>query len=101
MSTRIIFLDTETTGLCPAYEKIVEIAAIEVDKNYQPLRVFHEYLDPKKSVGSSYQIHGLSDQFLSGRKTFEDIAEDFVQFINGATVYAHNLSFDQRFLNTE
>lgn len=48
MSTRIIFLDTETTGLCPAYEKIVEIAAIEVDKNYQPLRVFHEYLDPKK-----------------------------------------------------
>lgn len=101
MANRIIFLDTETTGLCPDYERIVEIAAIEVNQNYQPKKIFHEYLDPLKSVGSSYRIHGLSDQFLHGRRTFEDIADDFVQFINGATVYAHNLSFDQRFINSE
>ena len=76
MTNRIIFLDTETTGLCPDYERIVEIAAIEVNQNYQPKKIFHEYLDPLKSVGSSYRIHGLSDQFLHGRRTFEDIADD-------------------------
>ena len=80
MSERTIFLDTETTGRTIALARVIEIAAIEVDENFQPIRVFHEYLDPNQSVGNSVQIHGLSDAFLHGRKMFRD-------FIAGATVY--------------
>lgn len=101
MGSRVIFLDTETTGLSPNYARIVEVAAIEVDDNFTPVRVFHEYLDPKQSVGSSSTIHGLTDEFLRGRKTFREIASSFVEFVRGATVYAHNMPFDQRFLDTE
>lgn len=101
MSSRVIFLDTETTGLSPNYARIVEIAAIEVDGNFSPVRAFHEYLDPKQRVGSSSAIHGLPDEFLQGRKTFRDIAADFVDFVRGATVYAHNMPFDRRFLDAE
>ena len=101
MNSRVIFLDTETTGLSPNYARIVEIAAIEVDGNFSPVRAFHEYLDPKQRVGSSSAIHGLTDEFLQGRKTFRDIAPDFVDFVRGATVYAHNMPFDRRFLDAE
>lgn len=101
MSSRVIFLDTETTGLSPSYARIVEIAAIEVDDNFSPVRVFHEYLDPKQGVGNSSAIHGLTDDFLRGRKTFREIADNFVEFVKGATVYAHNMPFDKRFLDTE
>ena len=102
MKPRVIFLDTETTGLSPSYARIIEIAAVEVDDNFTPIRIFHEYLDPKQGVGDSFRIHGLSNDFLRGRKTFRDIATVFVEFIEGATVYAHNMTlFDQRFVNAE
>ena len=101
MSERIIFIDTETTGLSPSYARIIEIAAVEVDHNFQPKRIFHEYLDPKQSVGTSSRIHGLTDSFLRGRKTFRDIAPDFISFVRGGTVYAHNLPFDRGFIDAE
>ena len=101
MTSRTIFLDTETTGLSPSYARIIEIAAIEVDNDYQPIRLFHEHLDPKQSVGISNQSHGLDDAFLMGRKTFRDIADNFVEFIDDATLYAHDMRFDQRFLDFE
>ncbi len=101
MKPRVIFLDTETTGLSPSYARIIEIAAVEVDDNFTPIRVFHEYLDPKQRVGGSFRIHGLSDDFLRGRKTFRDIAASFIEFIRESTVYAHNMPFDQGFLNAE
>lgn len=101
MSERTIFLDTETTGRTIALARVIEIAAIEVDENFQPIRVFHEYLDPKQSVGNSVQIHGLSDAFLHGRKTFRDIVSSFKDFIAGATIYAHNMPFDEGVINSE
>ncbi len=99
MSERIIFLDTETTGLAPGSSRIVEIAALEVTEEYLPTRVFHEYLAPGVSVGRCFYIHGLSDDFLRGRHSFRDIANNFVNFVQGATIYVHNLPFDQRFLD--
>lgn len=102
MSSRIIFLDTETTGLSPACgDRVIDIAALEVDRNFSPVRVFHEYLDPGRSVGRSVKVHGLTDEFLRGRRTFRDIADDFAAFVRGATVYAHNMPFDRRFINAE
>lgn len=101
MPQRLIFLDTETTGLSPASAKIVEIAAVELSARFVPVRIFHEYLDPGCPVGSTSRIHGLTDGFLRGRKGFADVAGHLLDFIDGATVYAHNLPFDRKFLNAE
>lgn len=101
MAQRIIFLDTETTGRSATLGRIVEIAAVEVDDHFRPVRVFHEYIDPQQSVGGSERIHGLSDAFLRGRRTFRDIAADFKTFVRGATVYAHNMPFDCGFIDAE
>lgn len=99
MAKRYIFIDTETTGLT-AYDRIVEIAAIELDEAFNPTRVLHEYLDPGIPVGTSTRFHGLTDKFLAGRKTFKDIAAHFVDFIDGATVLAHNMPFDSHFISS-
>lgn len=101
MTERIIFLDTETTGCITSLDRIVEIAAVELDENYQPVSVFHEYVNPLRHVGESYFIHGLHDDFLQERQSFKEIANDFVEFVKGATVYAHNLPFDRRFIDKE
>ena len=97
--SNIVFLDTETTGLNPRRDRIVEIAAIEFSETFKPLRVFHEYLDPECPVGFSEKIHGLSDAFLAGRKRFADIAGALATFLDGRTVIAHNLPFDESFIN--
>lgn len=89
MSERLIFFDTETTGLNSFKDRIVEIAAIELSEDLKPIRVFHEYLDPEQPVGYSERIHGLRDDFLRGRKRFADIAEAFKDFVHGSTVIAH------------
>ena len=99
MATRYIFIDTETTGLSRS-DEIVEIAAVEFDEKFVPTRIFHEYLDPGIPVGDSQRFHGLTDEFLIGRKSFADIAGEFVEFIKGATIFAHNMSFDSRFIDS-
>ncbi len=101
MSPRKIFLDTETTGLNPRFCRIVEIAAIEVDENDQPVASFHEYLNPKQDVGDTFRIHGLSNAFLADKKTFAEVAQSFIDFIKGAEIFAHNMLFDKSFLDAE
>ena len=98
---RRIFLDTETTGLSAQKDRIVEIAAIEVDDDLRPVKVFHAYLNPCQPVGYSERIHGLSDDFLKDKELFSDIANELVCFLNTAEVYAHNFPFDAGFLNAE
>lgn len=100
MPKRYVFVDTETTGLSKQ-DKIVEIAALEFDENFVLLRMFHEYVDPGIPVGTSTRFHGLTDEFLIGRKKFDAIAEDFVELIAGATVLAHSMSFDSKFIDRE
>ena len=98
---RRIFLDTETTGLFAQKNRIVEIAAIEVDEDLRPIEVFHAYLNPGQPVGYSEKIHGLSDEFLKDKKHFSEISNDLICFLNKAELYAHNLSFDAGFLDAE
>ena len=79
-----VILDTETTGLSIAEKhRIVEIGCIELENQIPTSKVFHEYLNPLRSVSEdAYKIHGYSDKFLSNKKTFSEIAENFLNFIN-------------------
>ncbi len=101
---RLIMLDTETTGLSPLNgDRMVEIGAIEVlHRTVQPQRVFHHYLNPGRSIPQEVvRIHGIDDAKVRNAPRFADIAEDFLAFIDGATLVIHNASFDLGFIMNE
>ena len=100
---REIVLDTETTGFDPASgDRIVEIGALEL-KNYLPTgETFHVYINPERDMPEgAFKIHGLSEEFLSDKPLFCDVAKDFCDFIADDNLIIHNASFDMKFLNWE
>ena len=98
-----VILDTETTGLSTAQNhRIVEIGCIELKNQIPTNKIFHEYLNPERSVSEeAYKIHGYSDKFLSDKKTFAEIADNFINFIKNKKIIIHNATFDLSFLNYE
>ena len=98
-----VILDTETTGLSITEKhRIVEIGCIELENQIPTNKIFHEYLNPQRSVSEdAYKIHGYSDNFLSDKKTFSEIAESFLKFIKDKKIIIHNAPFDLSFLNYE
>lgn len=100
---REVILDTETTGLDPAGgDRIVEIAALEIFNGSITEKQFHVYINPLRDMpDSAFKVHGLSQEFLSDKPTFDLIAESFVEFIGDDPIVAHNAEFDVRFLNAE
>ena len=98
-----IFLDTETTGLSfQDGHKIVEIACIETKDLIPTNKVFHKLINPERDVPEeAFKIHGFSKEFLCTKRTFSQIADDFLNFINGKKIIIHNANFDLGFLNNE
>ena len=98
-----VILDTETTGLSTAEKhRIVEIGCIELDNQIPTNKIFHEYINPQRSVSEeAYKIHGYSDKFLANKNTFNKIAEGFLNFIKDKKIIIHNAPFDLGFLNYE
>ena len=98
-----VFLDTETTGL--SYKdghKIVEIACIETKDLVATGRIFHKLINPKRSIPEeAFNVHGFSEEFLSDKQTFNEIADEFLTFIKNKKIIIHNASFDLGFLNGE
>lgn len=100
---RQIFLDTETTGLYPAQgHRVIEIAAVEMLNRRPTNNHFHQYLKPDCEIDPAAQeVHGITMEFLQDKPEFSAIAEDFLQFIDGAELIIHNAPFDVGFLNSE
>jgi DNA polymerase-3 subunit epsilon len=100
---REIVLDTETTGLDPAQgHRVVEIGAVEIVNLIPSGRVFHVYIDPDRDMpDEAFRVHGLSREFLAAHKRFEQIAEEFIDFLGDLPLVIHNAEFDTRFLNWE
>jgi DNA polymerase-3 subunit epsilon len=98
-----IFLDTETTGLSfQEGHKIVEIACIETKDLIPTNKIFHKLINPERNMPEeAFKIHGFSKEFLSTKQTFNQIADDFLNFIKGKKIIIHNASFDLGFLNNE
>ena len=98
-----VFLDTETTGL--SYKdghKVVEIACIETKDLIATGKVFHKLINPKRSMPEeAFKVHGFSQEFLSDKKTFEQVADEFLNFIKDKKIIIHNASFDLSFLDGE
>lgn len=100
---RYIILDTETTGLDPNQgHKLVEIGAVEMIDRQLTGTHFHHYLNPERdSDEGALSVHGLTTEFLSDKPLFKNIAQNFLDFIDGATVLIHNAPFDTKFINAE
>ena len=100
---RQIILDTETTGLEPKQgHRIIEIGCIELINRRKTERNFHQYLNPERDIeDGAFNIHGLSNKFLSDKSRFADIAQEFIDFIRDGELIIHNAPFDVGFINAE
>ena len=99
---RLIALDTETTGLeISEGHRIIEVAGVEIIDGEKTDNEFHTYIQPNKLVGESENIHGITDTQLIGEPKFNQISDDLLSFIEGATLVIHNAPFDLGFLNNE
>ena len=100
---REVVLDTETTGLDPlAGHRLVEVGAVELSNHVPTGRTYHQYINPDRSMPKeALKIHGLSDEFLSDKPKFADIADDFLEFLSGGKLVIHNAAFDLSFINAE
>ncbi|PCI00452.1 MAG: DNA polymerase III subunit epsilon, partial [Zetaproteobacteria bacterium] len=101
---RLIMLDTETTGLSPSNgDKMVEIGAIEVsNRDMSQTRTFHQYLNPERNIPNEVvRIHGIDNARVKDEPTFKDVAQNFLDFIQGGTLVIHNAPFDLGFIMAE
>ena len=98
-----VILDTETTGLSTAdNHKIVEIGCVELNNQIPTNNTFHEYINPQRPVSEdAYKVHGYSNKYLSDKKIFSEIVENFLNFIRDKIIIIHNAPFDLSFLNYE
>ena len=98
-----LVLDTETTGLSVRDgHRIVEIGCIELDNLVPTKNVFHVYLNPERKVSEkAFEVHGYTDEFLSNKQKFSEVAEDFLSFIQDKKIIIHNAEFDIGHLNNE
>lgn len=100
---RHVILDTETTGLDPNDgHRLVEVGCVEMINRQLTGRHFHYYVNPERdSDEGALRVHGLTTEFLSDKPLFKEIAQDLLDFIDGATVLIHNAPFDCKFINAE
>ena len=100
---RQVVLDTETTGLeISQGHRIIEIGCVEVIGRRVTDNHWHHYINPEREVDAgAYEVHGISDEFLLDKPVFADIANDFLEYIEGAELIIHNAPFDVGFLNNE
>ena len=99
---RLIVLDTETTGIRPSEgHRIIEVGAVQILDREITNTEFHRYVQPNRKVGESVNIHGITDKFLINKPQFNQISDDLLSFIEGATLVIHNAPFDLGFLNNE
>ncbi|OCH07919.1 DNA polymerase III subunit epsilon [Aliivibrio fischeri] len=107
-SNRIIVLDTETTGMNfsggPVYEghRIVEIGAVEIINRKLTGNHFHVYIKPDRLIDlEAIDVHGITDEFLYDKPEYKEIHDEFLEFIKGAELVAHNAPFDVGFMDYE
>ena len=103
MAKKYIILDTETTGLeVDQGHRVIEIGAVLLNDRKKSEEHFHSYLNPERLIDEeASKVHGISNQDLEDKPLFQEIAEEFLEFIQGSTLVIHNADFDVGFLNNE
>ena len=99
---RYVVFDLETTGINRSKDRIVEVACLEINDGIIG-KHFQTYVNPERDIPSyiSENILNLPNEFFKDKKKFHEIASDLIDFINDATLVAHNISFDYPFLSNQ
>ncbi len=102
-NSKLIMLDTETTGLKPQDgHRIIEIGAVVVMNREVTQSHYHQFINPQFAVDAeALAVHGLSNEFLSDKPLFNRVVDDFIAFVEGAELVIHNAPFDVGFINHE
>lgn len=100
---REIIFDTETTGLESKFDRVIEIGGLELVNNFPTGKVLHLYINPgdRKVHPDALAVHGITDEFLQDKPSFAEVAQQIIDFFDGARWIAHNASFDMGFINAE
>lgn len=100
---RQIVLDTETTGLeYKLGHKIIEIGCLELRNRQKTECYFHQYINPQREIDDgAFEVHGISNDFLSDKPVFQEVASELIEFIRDAELIIHNAPFDVGFINYE
>jgi DNA polymerase-3 subunit epsilon len=100
---RQIVLDTETTGLeVQRGHRLIEVGCVELAERRPTGNRFHVYLNPDRAIDEGARaVTGISDEFLTDKKRFAEVAAEFIEFIRGAEIIAHNAEFDVGFIDAE
>ena len=100
---REISFDTETTGLNPrGGDRLVEIGGVELINHVPTGNMYHVYINPQRDMPEeAFRVHGLSAEFLSDKPLFEQVADEFLEFVGDGTLVIHNAAFDMGFINFE
>ena len=100
---RQVVLDTETTGLSPAEgHRIIEIGCVELLDRRLTGRHFQVYLNPDRFIDQgAIEVHGITNDFLQDKQRFEDVADEFIDFVRGSELVIHNAPFDTGFIESE
>ena len=103
MSKKFIILDTETTGLeVKQGHRVIEIGAVLLNDRKKSEDHFHSYINPSRLIDEeASKVHGITNADLEDKPSFDNIAEEFLEFVDGATLVIHNAPFDVGFLNHE
>ena len=103
MAKKFIILDTETTGLeVQQGHRIIEIGAVLLNDRKKSEEHFHTYLNPSRLIDEeASKVHGIMNEDLMDKPYFDDVAEEFLEFVDGSTLVIHNAAFDVGFLNNE
>ena len=100
---RQIALDTETTGINTADgHRVIEIGCVEIENRRITGREYHCYLNPEREIDEgAARVHGLTLDKLRDKPLFNEIAEEFLDFIGNSELVIHNAKFDVGFLDSE
>lgn len=100
---RQIVLDTETTGLeWKKGNRVVEIGCVELIERRPTGRTWQQYIHPDREFEPGAQeVTGLTLEFLADKPRFVEIADAFLDFVDGAELIIHNAAFDVGFLDYE
>lgn len=101
MADVVKVLDTETTGLDPVSDRIIEIAAVEIiDRRVTGVEL-HSFVNPegRKISYGSYEVHRIDDAAVADAPTFAEVWPRFAAFVGSDPIVIHNPAFDLGFLN--
>ena len=103
MAKKYIILDTETTGLeVLRGHRVIEVGAVLMNDRKKSDEHFHTYLNPSRLIDEeASKVHGIMNEDLLDKPSFDEIAEEFLEFVDGSTLVIHNADFDIGFLNNE